>query len=300
MKKAYGVFKGFLKRLFHVAFIAPSYDYVFIHREASPIGPPIFEFILSKILRKKIIYDFDDAIWVTNTSHENKLVNWVKAFWKVKHICRWAYKVSAGNDFLCAYARQYNSNVVLMPTCVDTENRHNQIKNQETEKIVIGWTGSHSTMKYLDEMVPLLKKTVTELGAEVVIISNKEPAFEFGDLQYLPWKEATETEDLLKMNIGIMPLENDAWSEGKCGFKLIQYMSLGVPAVASPVGVNKTIIDEGQNGFLCTNPDEWYTAIRKLANDTELRKEMGKKGREKIVRKYSIQANSGVFLGLFN
>lgn len=300
IQKVWGVVKGFLRRVKDILFVAPRYDYIFIHREASPIGPPIFEFIISKLMRKKIIYDFDDAIWIPNTTQENRIVSWVKAFWKIKYICKWSYKVVAGNQFLSNFAKQHNSQVVLIPTCVDTLNQHNQLKAQHTEKIVIGWTGSHSTMKFLDSILNVLKQLVEDFNIDVLIISNKAPQFEMKNLKYLPWKEVTEVEDLLKINIGIMPLEADPWCEGKCGFKLIQYMALGIPAAASPIGVNKQIVAQGENGFLCTNAQEWYNAIAMLIQQEDLRVRMGKSGREKIQAVYSIQANAGAFLALFS
>src|SRR5215213_9622008 len=180
LKKSLAVIKGFLRRAALIFFKSFHYDYIFIHREASPIGPPFFEWFIAKILRKKIIYDFDDAIWIPNTTKENKMVNWVKAFWKIKHICSWANKISAGNDYLCFYARKYNNRVVLMPTCVDTIKSHNFLKDQQTEKVIVGWTGSHSTMMYLDEILPVLKKVVEEFRVKLLIISNRAPKF------YLP------------------------------------------------------------------------------------------------------------------
>jgi glycosyltransferase involved in cell wall biosynthesis len=300
LKKVLGVTKGFAKRLFTIIVVAPRYDYVFIHREASPLGPPIFEFIASKILGKKLIYDFDDAIWIPNTSSENSFVNWLKAFWKVKFIFKWAYKVAGGNGYLCNYARNYNGNVVLMPTCVDIERQHNSLKNQNTKQVVIGWTGSHSTMNYLDHLVPVFKRIVADFNVEIVIISNKPPQFNLPNLVYIPWKEETEITDLLRLNIGLMPLKEDRWSEGKCGFKLIQYMALGIPALASPAGVNKALVENGRDGFLCRNEDEWYQALKILIEDAPLRQSMGKVGREKIVEHYSIQANADAFLKLFD
>jgi glycosyltransferase involved in cell wall biosynthesis len=299
LQKAWGVVKGFLRRTKCMILDVPQYDYIFIHREASPIGPPIFEFILSRIWKKKVIYDFDDAIWIPNTTAENKLVKWFKAAWKVQNICRWAHTVVGGNAYLCAFAKQYNQHVRLIPTCVDMERKHNQLKAQEAEKIVIGWTGSHSTMPYLDSLVPVLRRIVRDFNVEVVIISNKAPDFDLPSLTFIPWKEESEIKDLLQMHIGIMPLENDPWSEGKCGFKLIQYLALGIPSVASPVGVNQTIIEAGENGFLCTNDAEWYDALAVLIQDEELRKGMGLSGREKVQTTYSLQANAGAFLELF-
>jgi glycosyltransferase involved in cell wall biosynthesis len=119
-------------------------------------------------------------------------------------------------------------------------------------------------------------------------------------MEFIQWNEASEIVDLLEMHIGIMPLKADAWSEGKCGFKLIQYLSLGIPAVANPVGVNKNIIENEVTGFLCSTVEEWENALTKLIKDSHLRKKMGEKGRDKIVSSYSIQANEGLFLSLFD
>src|SRR6185295_19189295 len=119
---------GLIKGLFSRCIISTSvhrFDFVFIHREAAPIGPPIFEWIVAKIFKKKIIYDFDDAIWIPNTSQENKWVAWFKWHKKAKAICRWSYKVSCGNEYLCGFAKSFNSNVVLNPTTIDTDCHHN-------------------------------------------------------------------------------------------------------------------------------------------------------------------------------
>ncbi len=154
IKKAIAVSKGYLKRI-KLLFKTGSYTHIFIHREAAPLGPPVFEWFLAKVLKKKIIYDFDDAIWIPNTSRENKFASWLKAFWKVKYICRWSYKITAGNEYLYNYARNYNPKVILLPTCVDMVHRFNKLKQHTTGQPIIGWTGSHSTMHYLDELLPV-------------------------------------------------------------------------------------------------------------------------------------------------
>ncbi len=299
-KKALGVLRGFLKRFYVVFFVVTKYQYVFVHREASPIGPPLFEFIICKVWKKKLIYDFDDAIWIPNTSQENKIVRWIKAFWKVKFICRWAYKVVGGNKYLCSYARQFNPNAFLIPTCVDVVEQHNTIKDQSAGKVTIGWTGSHSTMKYLDQILPVLKRISNDFPVELVIISNNPPQFQLPNMRFIPWQEKTEVKDLLNIHIGIMPLQADPWCEGKCGFKAIQYMALGIPALASPVGVNKRLVQQGVNGFLCTTPDEWYNALALLIKQEGVREKMGREGRKKIVEEYSVQANAECFLALFD
>lgn len=298
-QKAWGIVKGYLKRLKTVFIDVHRYDYIFVHREAAPLGPALFEWIMAKLWRKKLIYDFDDAIWIPNTSAENKIVSWLKSFGKVKRICAMSYKVVGGNDFLCNYALQYNNNVVRIPTCVDMERVHNKTKEHKEGKVVIGWTGSHSTLFYLDPLIPILQELQEELDFSVLIIANKKPELQLRDWQFIPWNETTEVADLLKMDIGLMPLQADAWSEGKCGFKLIQYLSLAIPALASPVGVNKIIIEEGINGYLCSNDADWKHHLKQLIADAALRKRMGLAGQQKMAREYSVQSQKQNFLDLF-
>ncbi|TMI64931.1 MAG: glycosyltransferase family 4 protein [Bacteroidetes bacterium] len=299
LSKLMGVIRGYARRWVKILFGLGGYDFVFIHREAAPLGPPVFEWVISKLFRKKIIYDFDDAIWIPNTSAENKIVSWFKAFWKVKYICKWAHLVVGGNDFLCKYARQYNRNTVLIPTCVDTTDKHNRLTNHDAEKITIGWTGSHSTLKYLDELVPVIRELETKNNFEFIVISDKSPDYIISSFRFIPWNEKTEIEDLQKINIGLMPLQDDEWSEGKCGFKLIQYMSLGIPALASPVGVNKKIIEHGENGMLCSKQEDWINGLNYLIHNKEERKRMGLSGRNKINASYSLKAYAPVFINLF-
>lgn len=299
--KALGLLKGFLNRWRVVLFKVPFADYVFIHREAAPLGPPVFEWIIAKVFRKKIIFDFDDAIWIPNTSAENKSARLLKAFWKVGYICKWAHKVAAGNDFLCAYAQsQGNKAVVRIPTIVNTATRYNKLKEHTDGKVTIGWTGSHSTLKFLDDIIPVLQKLQETHDFHFVVIADKQPAFTLKDWAFIPWNPASEIDDLLQIDIGIMPLTPDPWSEGKCGFKLIQYLALGIPALASPVGVNQVIIEQNVNGFLCSNDTDWEQALVLLLKDAKLRAAMGTKGREKMVKEYSLQSIRQPFLNLFS
>lgn len=299
IRKAWGITKGYLKRLKTVIWDIHGYSHVFVHREAAPLGPPVFEWIVSKLWRKKMIYDFDDAIWIPNTSGANKLAAWLKAFGKVKHICKWAAKVTPGNQYLCNYASQHNNNVFLLPTCVDMERGHNKVKEHGEHKVVVGWTGSHSTLPYLNPVMPVLEELQQELHFRFAVIADKKPELPLKDWTYIPWSAATEIDDLLKLDIGIMPLQNDAWSEGKCGFKLIQYLSAGIPALASPVGVNKNIVEEGTNGYLCETSEDWKKNLRILIADTQLRARLGKAGHEKMLREYSIRSQVDKFLHLF-
>ena len=294
---------GMAKRIL-ILLRSPSYDFVFIHREVTPLGPPIFEWILAKVLRKKIIYDFDDAIWLTDRQHESVLFRIAKWRSKVETICKLAYKVSCGNEYLCNYAALHNKNVVYNPTTIDTENLHHPsqpVPNRTASRKRIGWTGSHSTLKYLNEIQPVLRKILHEYpDVEFVVIADRAPTLDVGaDVKFIAWNSETEIKDLLQFDIGIMPLPDDQWAQGKCGFKALQYMALELPAVASPVGVNSRIINHGVNGFLCNTPEEWEAAVKKLIEDSGLRKRMGVNGRKTVVENYSVLSNSANFLSLF-
>jgi glycosyltransferase involved in cell wall biosynthesis len=297
-QKVWGILKGFLKR-FSLLFRVPAYDYVFIHREATPIGPPWFEWVVVKILRKKIIYDFDDAIWIPNTSENNKIIAGIKWNHKVSAICRWAYKVSCGNNYLRDYARQFNPNAIVNPTTIDTVNLHNRVKDQHTSKVIIGWTGTHSTMKYLDQVVPVLQQLEEKYPFEFWVISNQAPALTIRSLVYKPWRKETEIADLLSFNVGLMPLEDDLWAKGKCAFKALQYMALGIPALVSPVGMNTEVVEPGRNGFVCNTAGDWYQALELLLQDPKARIRLGRAARNRIERHYAATTNRDNFLGLF-
>jgi glycosyltransferase involved in cell wall biosynthesis len=289
------IIRGYLNRLLLLPKIN-KFDYVFIHREAAPLGPPVIEFLIAKVLRKKIIYDFDDAIWLPNFSESNKFFSFIKWYSNSKVLCKWAYKVSCGNDYLCNFAKQYNNNVVYNPTTIDTVNYHNQISNQNKEKFVIGWTGSHSTTRYLNEIVEVLKSLETKYSFELQVIADIPPVLALKSFKFIKWQKEDEIQDLLGFNIGIMPLKDDPWAAGKCGFKALQYMALGIPALVSPVGVNTKIVDDGINGFICKTPEDWKLAIEKLIQYQE----MAQKTRKKIVENYSVQSNTVNFLALFS
>ncbi|HMO61097.1 MAG TPA: glycosyltransferase [Ferruginibacter sp.] len=293
------IFMGYCRRLL-LLFAAGRFDYIFLYREAAPVGPPFIEWLLIKVLNKKVIYDFDDAIWIPHVSENNTRALALKNVGKIKTICKWAYKVSAGNEYLCNYAKQFSASVLYNPTCVDTERKHNIIANHDVDRITIGWTGSFSTLKYLELVLPVLEALQKKYDFDIKVICNQQPSFTIKNLQYVEWSEEKEVSELATCQIGLMPLTSDEWTEGKCGFKLVQYLSLGIPAVSSPVGVNPKIVDKDINGFFCNSFEEWYGAIEKLMLDTTLRKRMGEAGRKKIINQYSLQSNKENFLSLFN
>ena len=276
-----------------------KYDVVFIHREVAHVGPSVFEWIIKFILRKKIIYDFDDAIWYLNYSEKNKIARFFKSPWKVKYICKWADVVITGNEFLSVYAKKYNNKVVVIPTTINTD-YHVPKKSNEKDKLTIGWTGTLTTLRHLELIVPTVKKLECKYDFEFLVISNENPKLDLKSFKYLKWNKETEISDLQNIDIGVMPLYNEEWEKGKCGFKGLQYMALEIPTIMSPVGVNTEIIQDGVNGFLADTESEWFEKLSLLIENKELRRRLGKAGRKTVVEKYSVEANKQKYLDIFN
>lgn len=302
VKKALYLLIGFHKRFFQV-FHTLTVEYVFVHREMTPIGPPILEWVIAKWFKKKIIFDFDDAIWLTDRAEEGSVLSFLKWRRKVNNICSWSYKVSCGNHYLRDHALRFNPASFYNPSTIDSAGRHNPTlytSIKSGREIVIGWTGSHSTLKYLAALLPVLEQLQNQFSfVSVLVIADQPPNISLEKLTFIKWNLETEIEDLLKIDIGIMPLPDDEWAKGKCGFKALQYMSLEIPAVISPVGVNTYIINHGVNGYLASTEQDWFNYLSALISDEALRNKMGKLGREKVIKNYSVSSNTSNFLSLF-
>jgi glycosyltransferase involved in cell wall biosynthesis len=154
-------------------------------------------------------------------------------------------------------------------------------------------------MRFLDFLVPVIKKLELRYDFEFRVISNKKPEYELSSLNYMQWNRDTEITDLNQISIGVMPLEHDIWSEGKCGFKCLQYMSLGIPSIVSPVGVNNEIVSHNINGILTESEQQWVDALEKLIQDKGERERIGAAGKETVKNKYSVLAYSQEYLNLF-
>jgi len=298
LMKISGLVKGTIRRM-QLMFKLNKFDYVYVHREAAPMGPPVFEWIIARLWRKKMIYDFDDAIWIPAASSGNAIGLYIKAFWKIKWICRWAYHITPGNNYLKTFAERYNTKITVIPTVVDTIYTNNRVQQHHTAHPVLGWTGSFSTLKYLDIVVALIRELQQEIRFSVIVIADRDPMLPLENYAFVPWDKATEIDDLMRIHVGIMPLYDDDLSKGKCGFKAIQYMSLGIPAVVSPVGVNTVIVDDGLNGFICHSNDEWKNHLRSLLTNHAEREAMGNRAIDKIRQYYSVNATVQTFIQLF-
>ncbi len=202
--------------------------------------------------------------------------------------------IFAGNASLAEWASQYNSNVVELPTCIDTElYQARSINDSESNLPVVGWMGTSSNIDHLLIVADALKDVATRHRFRLRIVSNDpEPLsrcpLEGIETEFVPWSAENETRDLANFDIGIMPLVDDEWSRYKCGAKLLQYMATAVPSIASPVGVNREIIKQGINGFKASTTDEWTSSLNRLFGDKELRIRLGLEGRKTVVEDYSL------------
>jgi glycosyltransferase involved in cell wall biosynthesis len=284
-KKLQLVTRGLGRRLSLVRKVK-DYDLVYILREAALLGPPVFERLIAQS-GVPVVFDFDDAIFVSYRSPSNGYLSYLKFASKTKTICRIASHVMVGNPYLAEYARQVNDRVTVIPTTIDTEKYRVPARKDKTGPVVIGWTGSYSTVQHLDTLRGALKKLAEKESFRLRVIGT--PSYECApvDVQAMPWRAETELEDLSEIDVGMMPLPDDRWSKGKCGLKALQFMALGIPTICSSVGVNTDIIHDDQNGFIAATEDEWVDKLSRLLRSAELRRRLGDAGRATVEEKYS-------------
>ena len=271
-----------------------SFDLALVHREAFPLGFPLIERLLSA-LGTPYIFDLDDAIYLPPGGRPR-----FSAFRyrKASVIARRARLVTPGNPFLAEWARQYNDDVRVVPTTIDTELYVPRGAPRPGKPICVGWSGSRHTSIYLDSVAPLLRELQRETGIRLRVIGDESFSIPGADVEAIPWREETELEDLRELDIGLMPMPDDEWARGKCGLKALQYMALGIPAVISPVGVNVEIARNGA-ALLASSLTEWHEAILGVIESAERWRELGARGRQRVEESYSVRSNLGRYKEVF-
>ena len=258
---------------------AQNYDLVLVHRESFPVGAGWVEPLLRK-LGVPYAFDFDDAIYLPAASEANRRLAWLKGAGKAKRAVAGASFVVAGNDHLAGWAQGYARRVTVIPTTVDTE--HYQVRERPVaERVCVGWSGSPTTIVHLRLLEPVLRTLQREQGIQIRVIGDASYRIDGAEIESLDWRAASEMRDLSVIDIGVMPMPDDEWSRGKCGLKALQYMALGIPAVISPVGVNREIAGGGA-AILASTQNEWLAALRALIADAELRSRVGAAGRARV------------------
>jgi glycosyltransferase involved in cell wall biosynthesis len=281
------VFSGYLQRLIQL-FAAKKFDILWIEKELFPNFPAWFEQALVR-LGIHYIVDYDDATFhnydLSNAALKKLLSN------KIDRVMANSALVVCGNQYLAEHANAAGAKrVEILPTVIDL-NRYTVAPTKTESKLIIGWMGSPSTAKYLEQVVPALQIIAKEFAVQLQVIGANFTAADL-DIDCQPWSEDCEVSAIQNFDIGIMPLLDAPWEKGKCGYKLIQYMACAKPVIASPIGVNQEIVKQGINGYLAVSVDEWVQAFRSLCVNQQSRLTMGKAGRDLVEKQYCLQVTA--------
>lgn len=282
------------RRVESAAAYLARYDVVFVHREALFLGPPWVERRIAKS-RAKLVFDFDDAIWMPAVSASNRWASWIKFAHKVPEICALADVVTVGNAYLGQYAKRAGARrVEVLPTTIDTDYHVPKPNGAagEDRPVCIGWTGSFSTVRYFELALGALRRVRERFGARVrfKLLGDASYRDDALGIRGQGWRLESEIEDLQDIDIGIMPLGDDEWTRGKCACKALQYMALEIPPVVSPVGANVEAVTDGVDGLYADSEDAWVQQLCRLVEDASLRRRLGAAGRQTVEARYSVRS----------
>jgi glycosyltransferase involved in cell wall biosynthesis len=283
------VIKSYFRRFFELTKVK-KIDLIWLQGELFPWIPALIE-QLSGLARIPYIVDYDDAIFHNYDLHNHRIVRLLLRN-KINKVMRNSVLVVAGNEYLAERAQMSGAaRVEILPTVVDTV-RYTPGFQSPKNHIKIGWIGSPTTAKYLSGIVEALQEIcMTHKNVCVDLVGAGNVNLKGVVFKSTEWSEETEVSQIQTFDLGIMPLPDTPWNRGKCGYKIIQYMACGIPAVGSPVGINSKIISNGRNGYLATTTEEWLHALETLIEDSKLRKVMGNNGRQLVEEKYSLESN---------
>lgn len=285
--------KGLIER-FRLFKSISKYDVLFIQRKR--FSAPWLKYIRRNA--NKIVYDFDDSVMYRNSKAPQAESNTRARMFR--NMVNASDYVIAGNEYLKKNTELYTNNVTNIPSPIDMTLYTQKEYLEQNDNVTLGWIGAHGSIHYLEKMRPvfeILGKRHNNLKLKIVCGTF----FNCDDLivEKKLWSEKDEVEDIKGFDIGLMPLLDDPWSHGKCGLKILQCLAVGVPVVCSPAGINKEIVEDGVNGFVANTPEEWIKKLEILINDNNLRKKMGMKGRNKVIKHYSLEANTPKMLKIF-
>lgn len=249
----------------------------------------------------RLVYDFDDAVMFHELERGEALTG--KHFTRFCRIAAACKGVIAGNGYLAEFAvaarckSAGGAGMITLPTPVDTD----VVKPKEyhaSDKVVVGWMGTKGNLPHLTAILPAIKEAFAgHPGSVLRVVSDADPGITGIPCEFKAWNPESEANDLAGFDIGVMPLADDIWTRGKGGYKLLQYMASGVPAVASPVGINRDIIQHGKNGLLAGDMKAWSDSLMTLVADAALRERLGRAGRAAVERDYSLGEYNRKLLG---
>jgi glycosyltransferase involved in cell wall biosynthesis len=266
-------------------------DVVFVQREAMLFGPPVIEWMASRVLRRALVLDLDDATWIPYASPVyGRLATLLKWPSKTDALIRMARIVTSGSPHIAEYARSKGAEAVVIPTVVDTR-RFRPAEFREAEVSTIGWIGTHGTYPFVERLLPIFERLAREVRFRLTIVGSGRDSIAVNgvEVETRPWLMEREVADFQSLDIGVYPIADDAWSAGKAGFKAVQYMATGVPFVMSPVGVCAAMGVPEETHFAAVSDDDWFESLRRLVTDIELRKRMSLTARAFSEKHYDIE-----------
>lgn len=297
--KAIFILQSYWRR-FCALFTIRRYDIVYIHLWVTPFGPPLFEWLVCKLARK-VIFDIDDLVYMKNKKADKWYTHLLKGRGKPVYLIKKADHVITCTPYLDEFARKFNPHTTDISSTINTKTYLPVNVYSNEKEVTLGWSGSHSTIRYLKLLHPVLKELSREVKFKLLVMGDAGFAMEGVNVESHPWTEEKEIPVLQQIDIGLYPLPLDEeWVFGKSGLKALQYMALGIPTVATAIGANFRVIENGINGFLVLTPEDWLDKLRLLINDPVLRKNMGIKAREHVEKNYSVKANEPVYLDILN
>lgn len=291
--------RGYLRRTRDL-FRLRKYDVVYTHLWITPVGPAVFEWLFGKLAGKKMIYDIDDLIFLKNASHITGWKQILKGRKKPIVLMKAAQHVITCTPYLDEFVRQYNPHTTDISSTIDTDRYQPVNPYSNDRKLTLGWSGSHSTAAYLHLLTDILQQLHKEQPFRLLVMGDKNFRMEGVEVEALAWSAADEIPILQQMDIGLYPLPDEQWVLGKSGLKALQYMSLGIPTVATALGANYRIIEDGVSGFLVKTPEEWKAKLRLLMRDPELRARIGAAARQKVEEYYSIKSTAPIYIAVLN
>jgi L-malate glycosyltransferase len=300
-EKVFWTLAGYFRRVFDLL-RAPFFDGVFVNLWVTPLGYPLFERLLV-FFNRKVIYDIDDMIFIGGQKGASRsFIQQVKGRKKPLVLMKKAKYVIVCTPKLEEIARGLNKaqRAVDISSTFDTDRFIPVNHYQKNEVTTIGWTGTHSTLPFLDSLQEVLAEVAKQRKIKLLVIANKEYRMEAVPTDYLPWSAETEVKDLHRFEIGLYPIPANEWSLGKSSLKALTYMAIGIPVVATAYGTNYRVVEDGVTGFLAQDKKEWIQFIIQLIDDVELRKKMGKAGRKRVEDIFSVHANFSKYLQVFN
>ena len=298
LEKVLWVGWGYLRRMWDLLRL-PFFDGAYIFLWVTPLGPPFFEWLFS-VAAKRFVYDIDDMVFLGHSSDANRFMQALKGRKKMIFLMRRAEHVIVCTPYLEDFVQRHNRETTDISSTIDTDRYVPVNAYSNEQRLTLGWSGSHSTARYLHLLDDVLRELAQEVDFRLKVIGDPTFSVAGVDVDAQAWRESTEIADLQEIDVGLYPLPDEEWVLGKSGLKALQYMALGIPTVATDIGANSRIIRDRQNGFLVSDQKGWKDRLVALASDPDLRKRIGDRASRTVSERFSVHANRDVYLGVLD